>query len=81
MDVSMKSENSYENRVFLHNLSYDVTQEDLINFFIEQGICPNPNVTVMTNPRNKKPAGCAIVQFASAEEVEKAQGYSREDKK
>lgn len=70
------SENN-DMRVFVHNLSYDTKEEELANFFIEQGISPDPRITVMMHPRNKKPAGCALVMFASTEEVEKAMSYSR----
>jgi len=69
------SETNNDMRVFVHNLSYDTKEEDLANFFIEQGICPDPQITIMMHPRNKKPAGCALVMFASTEEVEKAMSY------
>ena len=75
MDTSSQPGSSFSNRLFLHNLSYDVQQQDLVNFFIEQGVSPDPKITLMMNPRNKKPAGCAIVQLNTSEEIEKASAY------
>ena len=49
----------YENRIFIHNLSYDCTEQDIKDFFKDnKGVDVN-SVSMLMNPRINKPSGAA----------------------
>ena len=50
---------TYENRVFMHNLSYDCDEEDIKNWLKAMKDVEPLSVSMLTNPRVNKPSGAA----------------------
>eukprot|EP01104_Vermistella_antarctica_P019081 TRINITY_DN7311_c0_g1_i1.p1 TRINITY_DN7311_c0_g1~~TRINITY_DN7311_c0_g1_i1.p1 ORF type:complete len:167 (-),score=34.31 TRINITY_DN7311_c0_g1_i1:392-892(-) len=56
--------------VFVGNLSYKTTKEDL--FVLFQCTGEDPRVRLLTDRVTKKPRGCAFIEFASKRALQKA---------
>lgn len=61
-----------QRRIFVHNMSYEVTFQDLKDYFTNEAGCGSGFVEMLPNPKTGKPSGGAIVEFRTPEEVEKA---------
>jgi len=70
-----KGEEEEEVELFLGNLPFSVTEEDLKSFFEKYGEI----VTVKILIRNNRPTGKAFIQFATHEEAVKAKEANGED--
>lgn len=49
---------TYENRVFIHNLSFDVTEDQLKDYFTSKNV-DVVSVDLLNNPKMNKPSGAA----------------------
>lgn len=63
----------YDTRLFVHNLSFDSTADDVTRHFQDEGICPNPRVHWFLNPRTGKPAGACMVYLDNADQVQQSE--------
>ena len=59
-----------ENRLFVGNLSYQTTQQDLEEYFSQAGVARSVNL--MVDKVTGKSRGFAFVEYATAEEASKA---------
>ena len=59
-----------QNRLFVGNLSYETTQEDLQEYFSQAGVVTSVNL--MQDKVTGKSRGFAFVEYATAEEAGKA---------
>lgn len=61
-----------ENKIFVHNLTFD-TDEAALRAFFQQGANIDPvSVSILLNPKHGKPSGSAFCTFANSAEVEAA---------
>jgi len=61
---------TYENRVFMHNLSYDCDEEDIKNWLKAMKDVEPLSVSMLTNPRVNKPSGAAYVTLTNESDLE-----------
>lgn len=61
---------SEENKVYLGNLSYDVTEEDLNSFLSEKGVSA-ASVLIIRDKYSNRSKGFGFAECGSKEEVEK----------
>lgn len=60
-----------ENKVYLGNLKYEVTEDDLKNFFDEKGIAVK-SVSVITDKFSGRSKGFGFAEFETDDEVKNA---------
>ena len=66
-----------KNKLYVGNLEYSTTEDDLKNFFEEKGIQAK-DVTLIKDKYTGRPKGFGFVEVGSEEEIQKAVEFSND---